>query len=150
MAAKSPPPRNDSDTRAETRRAVEAWLTDMWPIATGELALTERVTEDVVAEHPYGFGIPALVEGADAVEHLLRGVPKVFSSLRVHNLEFHDLLDPHRTVVEAEGSGTRRGDGAPYANRYVFFVTVRDGRVAAYREYANPAPVAAAVSRDAP
>jgi len=54
----------------------------------------------------------------------------------VGEFEIHDCLDPSRFIVFATGRGrTRRG--VPYENSYVFFATLRDGKILNMREYAD-------------
>ncbi len=45
-----------------------------------------------------------------------------------------------RIAIEAHSAGTLR-DGSAFANRYVFILRTRDGRIAAIAEHMNPKPV---------
>jgi ketosteroid isomerase-like protein len=46
-------------------------------------------------------------------------------------------------IVEAEGHHHLKADGAPVNLSYIWFITVRDGQVARFRDYMNPLQLSA-------
>ena len=56
----------------------------------------------------------------------------------LHSLQIHPLLDPTGMCVEMSVRGRVIADGAPYLQKYVAFIQIRDGELTLYREYWNP------------
>ncbi len=57
--------------------------------------------------------------------------------------EVHDMLDPNKFLLFTEGKGESK-EGTKYHNKYVFFVTMRDGKIYHMRQYfdgGNLAPI---------
>jgi len=88
--------------------------------------------------------IPFMPEGmknyrAGAAEHRADAELRfrLFSEFEwVGEFEVHDCLDPASFIVFAKSRATTCR-GLPYENSYVFFATMRDGKIAALREYAD-------------
>jgi ketosteroid isomerase-like protein len=59
----------------------------------------------------------------------------------VGDFEVHDCLDPASFIVFARSRATT-SRGLPYENSYLFFATMRDGKIAALREYADTSRLA--------
>ena len=47
-------------------------------------------------------------------------------------------MNPDVAVFEMTAAGTIKDTGGPYEMSYVVVLTVRDGRIAHYRDYWNP------------
>ncbi|MDO8361911.1 MAG: nuclear transport factor 2 family protein [Actinomycetota bacterium] len=126
---------NDSPTEI-VRRAIQhlgAFEID------AVLALT---TDDLVLEFPFrGDGGPRQVQGADA-RAFMRAMPKLFTSLPFHDVEVHGELPSGQVVAEYKSNGLTRS-GRSYPNAYIAIFTLRDGRIAHWREYFDPMVVAA-------
>jgi ketosteroid isomerase-like protein len=94
-------------------------------------------TEDVVFEFPYApDGLPRRLDGIRALaEHLARLGPM----LKIGGFALQAVHLAHETVVfefSCEGKGV--ATGLPYHQDYVSVVTLREGRIARYRDYWNP------------
>lgn len=106
-------------------------------------AALELVTDDLVLELPFrGDGAPRRLE-ADAARRFVWAMPKPFATLSFPEVVVHGALPSGQVVAEYASDGVTRA-GRPYRNAYVAFFTVRDGRVAAWREYFDPTAIAAA------
>lgn len=107
-------------------------------------SLLAMFAKDVVFEFPYApAGLPKRLDGIAALEaHLQKLGPLIdFGPM---------ILGPVHgagATVIFEFSCTGRGvqTGAPYDQDYVSVVTLRDGRIARYRDYWNPIVVLTAL-----
>jgi ketosteroid isomerase-like protein len=122
-----------------TPRDIFARMQREWFLQPGPLT-GDLLAEDVVMETP--FGDPARIEGRDAWLAFANPARAAFP-VRIddcHVKAIHDTADPATIVVEYNLTGTaagRRGT-APF----IAVLTVRDGRVARWREYQNPLAMA--------
>jgi ketosteroid isomerase-like protein len=98
--------------------------------------------EDGVLHYPFGFpGAPSSVRGRDTIrEHLVESRRGVDTLISVTDIEatVYESTDPEVIIWETVVSGTRAATGEPF--RFVSgvgVVTVRDGEVAAMRDYTN-------------
>lgn len=103
-------------------------------------ALAELLDDDAVfdvAYAPAGTAFP--VRGATAVQAMFEaGVATMFSRLEFAVLATYPGQDPGVIVVEYASSGVAAPTGRPYSNRYAGIFTIRNGKVALWREYHNP------------
>jgi ketosteroid isomerase-like protein len=83
--------------------------------------------------YPIG-GLPAVVEGHQAIEQLFRAFGTAASSIAVHDVRFHQTDDPDVAFVEERMVAELR-DGGRYENRLVIRATFRDGLIAEIFEY---------------
>jgi len=98
-------------------------------------------TDDVVFEFPFAPpGRPARVEGREALGRYLAATAILsrIEALALSNLEFHQTVNPDVAIAEMTIAGKVKGTGEPYARSYVGVLTVREGRIARYRDYWNP------------
>lgn len=94
-------------------------------------------TDDVVFEFPYApAGLPVRLDGlASLADHLARVGPML--ELRAFTL--HAVHPSEATViVEFSCRGKGVATGLPYDQDYISVVTLREGRIARYRDYWNP------------
>ena len=120
---------------------LRAALGDKLAPADGMLDL---FADDVVFEFPYApEGLPKRLEGRAALAaHLARIGPL----LSFGTMELGDVHAAGETVViESSCTGQGAATGVPYNQTYVSVVTLRDGRIAHYRDYWNPLVVLAAL-----
>ncbi len=104
---------------------VQAWL--------------DLCTDDVVFEFPFAPpGRPSKVEGKQALGEYLTAGPSRVEFDRLNNLETHQTLNPDVAIFEMTATGRVKDTGEPYEMSYVVVLTVRDGRIAHYRDYWNP------------
>lgn len=106
------------------------------PDATG---LLDMVADDIVFEFPYAP--PGGVDRLDGKAALAAYLPGVAAILTIDTLEataVHPCLDAQVVVIEFAATGRGNATGAPYDQRYISVVRVRDGRIVHYRDYWNP------------
>ena len=98
--------------------------------------------EDGLMEFPFApEGWPRRLEGRDAVAAYMRHYPDHIDLHDFPALHIHLTGDPETIVVEMRGVGRLVETGAPFDMTYIAVVTVRDGRIASYRDYWNPLAV---------
>lgn len=100
-------------------------------------SILDMFADDVLFEFPYApDGLPRRLDGKAA---LARHLERIGPLLSFGTMELNDVHHAGTTVV-VEFSCTGRGveTGAPYNQVYVSVVTMRDGRIAHYRDYWNP------------
>jgi ketosteroid isomerase-like protein len=135
-----------------TPREIFDRMRERW-IANETVFDDDTLTEDVVLEMPFAApGRPSRVEGRAGVLAFVRaghsGLPFRFDDCRV--LAVHDTADPGTIVVEYELAATMIATGASAAAPFAGVLTVREGRIARWREYQNPLAAAAAMESAAP
>ncbi|MDG4774640.1 nuclear transport factor 2 family protein [Solwaraspora sp. WMMD792] len=95
--------------------------------------------DDAVAEFPFAPpGYPRRLDGIAAVTGYLIDYPKLIDIAEFPNVTVHQSVDPEVVIAELTATGTVVPTGQPYRMSYVVVVTVRDGRIAHYRDYWNP------------
>ncbi|MFE6868569.1 PhzA/PhzB family protein [Kitasatospora sp. NPDC057692] len=127
------------DLRARNRRAVERYL------ETGPEARLRRYTlytEDGTAALFYtDTGRPIVVTGRERLKRHNELSLEVLPDWRWSDVRLYETQDPDLVMVECEGEGTIRFPGYPegrYRNHFIHGFTLRDGLIAASREYTNP------------
>ena len=108
-------------------------------LAPGADGFAAMMAEDGVMEFPFAPpGLPARLEGRDAIAAHLAGLPALLSIESLSEPEVHLGRDGETAVLEFDCRGRAVATGRPYEQRYVSVITVRDGRIARYRDYWNP------------
>jgi uncharacterized protein len=109
-------------------------------INTGNLAaLPEILHPEISFELPFVAGdTPKVTRGVDAVLAYLQGLPSIATSMRLLDIEVHAFLDDANELVAEYRSEMTLTNGRPYRNTYVTRATVRDGRLAVFREHFDP------------
>ncbi|MFE5942063.1 nuclear transport factor 2 family protein [Streptomyces sp. NPDC056480] len=98
--------------------------------------------EDGVLEFPFApEGRPARLEGRTAVGDYMRHYPDHVDLHDFPEVTIHQTTVPETIVVEMRGVGRLVQTGAPFDMTYIAVVTIRDGRITAYRDYWNPLAV---------
>ena len=110
------------------------WFGKTGPL-TGDL-----LADDVVIEVPFAPpGRPVRVEGKqrwlDLVNPQREGFPLRFDAC--HTRAVHDTADPSTIVVEYELTATNTVTGRSGSAAFIGVLTVRDGKIAVWREYQN-------------
>lgn len=99
--------------------------------------MVDLFAEDVVFEFPYApEGLPKRLEGMPALaDHLARLGPM----LELVEFTLHEVHPSEETVIlEFSCRGRGIATGLPYDQDYISVVTLREGRIARYRDYWNP------------
>lgn len=94
---------------------------------------------DGTMEFPFAPpGWPTRLDGREAVREYLRGYTDVYDIRSVTEQTVHETTDPEVIIAELEVAGVVVHTGAPYQRRYISVLTVRDDRIAGYRDYWSP------------
>lgn len=135
----------DQRALAGPREAFERFRDHL--LAGTSPGLETFLADDGVVESPFApHGAPRRIEGREAFA--ARAVPQR-EALRqrirftaVRDVVVHETADPQVAVIEYEVEAVREADGLRAAAPFAVVVRVRDGRVALWREYQNPAAMA--------
>ncbi|WP_306204074.1 nuclear transport factor 2 family protein [Actinoplanes sp. RD1] len=122
------------------QRMHDHWLAGEPTFDPGLLA------DDVVLESPFGRAEP--IAGRDAVlAYVTAGhasVPFHFVGHRTRAL--HETADPDTIIVEYELTAAMNDSGATASAPFIAVLTVRDGKIACWREYQHTALIARAMT----
>jgi ketosteroid isomerase-like protein len=106
----------------------------------------DAVTEYVVTVPNY----PKRVEGRAALAELYRGYG---DTIRLHNSDdlrrYHDK-EQNVVILEYSGHGKLVSTGAPYDNRFVSVITLKDRKIVYWRDYLDTLAVVHALSDAVP
>ncbi|MFE3411817.1 nuclear transport factor 2 family protein [Streptomyces mirabilis] len=115
------------------RRSLDTFL------AKDMKAWTDLCADDVVAEFPFApEGVPARIEGREALFDYLRAYPDVIDVREIPAVRVYPTDDEDVAIAEWSVKGSVVSNGNPYNMSYATFVTFRDGLIVNYREYWNP------------
>jgi ketosteroid isomerase-like protein len=107
-------------------------------------SLVGLFTQDVVFEFPYApEGLPKRLEGTAALAAHLERLSPLLSFGPMELGKVHAAGDT--VIFEFSCSGVGVATGAPYDQLYISVVTLREGRIAHYRDYWNPLVVLTAL-----
>ncbi len=107
-------------------------------LAPGVETFVEMFAEDGVMEFPYALPSARRVEGRQALEAHLKLLAGMVELLDVSEVTKHQTSDPDVVVLEFASSGRAVATGAPFEQRYISVIRLRDGHIAHYRDYWNP------------
>lgn len=121
-------------------------------LAPAAASFVEMMAEDGVMEFP--FAPPGQVRrlaGRAAVARHLASLAGLIEFEAMIDLVVHDTRDEGVVVLEFGCKGRGVQTGAPYDQRYVSIITVRDGHIVRYLDYWDPLVVLRALpGADAP
>ncbi len=105
----------------------------------------DMLAKDGIMKFPFAppGGVNHL-EGRQAVREYMGGLLRMISIDEMAGLTVHPCEDPAIIVLEFSGKGQSLETGRPYRQHYVSIITLRDGRIARYRDYWNPLALASA------
>ena len=102
----------------------------------------DLLADDVVFEYIITVpGYPRQVQGRAAVAELYRRYGDALILDRCYDLAVHHDPAQGTVVLEYASSGKVVATGAPYSNRYISVLTVRDREVVHWRDYLDPLAV---------
>ncbi|MER5948192.1 nuclear transport factor 2 family protein [Streptomyces sp. NPDC001904] len=118
---------------------VPSWLVGaLTGLATGDMdAWLDVFAEDAV--HAFPFAAPGAVRRLEGKEAMRAHLTRVAGGTRfgsLHDVRVHGTEDD--LVIEAEGHHEDAVTGAPFALRYVWIITSREGQVTLLRDYMGP------------
>jgi ketosteroid isomerase-like protein len=100
---------------------------------------TELFAEDARFELPFSpAGYPKSLEGKAAIRDYIKDYPD--------HIDLHDFVDvavhltdnPDVLIAEMRAEGRVVATGEPYRMRYISVITLKDGKIANFRDYWNP------------
>jgi Ketosteroid isomerase-related protein len=104
-----------------------------------EESYAELFTEDAVQQFPYAPAPYATeVIGREAIVEYISNVTQGAKDWKFDNFIFTATEDPEVFFVEFEGGATVLSTGKDYHQLYIGQLTLKDNKIAAYREYWNP------------
>lgn len=132
--------RSDTTAGDLARRNVALVHRYLETLNSGDLAaLPEILHPEISLEIPFVAGdAPKITAGLDAVTAYLQGLPSIATSMRLLDIEVHALLDDPNELVAEYRSEMTLTNGRPYRNTYITRATVRDGKLARFREHFDP------------
>jgi ketosteroid isomerase-like protein len=74
----------------------------------------------------------------DGFLQLLSMMFVMFQKFEITITDIYDLLDPNMLIARYRGDAEGRGKPVAYQNEYIGFFRFVDGKIALWREYANP------------
>lgn len=119
-------------------------------LAPDALRFVDMMAEDGVMEFPFAPpGLTTRLDGREAVAAHLASLDGLVAFEAMSVRAVHRTTDPAVTVIEFDGTGRGLATERPYEQSYVSVITVRQGRIAIYRDYWNPLVVLDAMGSDA-
>jgi len=116
----------------------EVGLQAMAALSARDMAgLKAFLAADAALEWPFAGPKGVTLQGVEAV---MRGFGPLamLETFVLTPTDIYELPEADTVVIEAHSRGTL-ADGRPdYVNKYVFVLTIVDGRLARWREYFNP------------
>jgi len=113
---------------AQAVEALQAADVDRW---------LDIYAPDAVHEFPFApEGAVTRLEGRDEIAAYMREIPKRTRFGTLSDVRVREAGD--EVIIEATGHHRRISDGTPRDISYVFFITLRDGKVTNFRDYMNP------------
>ncbi|BCP53968.1 hypothetical protein K32_25850 [Kaistia sp. 32K] len=106
----------------------------------------EMMAPDGVMEFPYApAGYVRRIEGREALAAYLGRFVDILAIDRMTDPTVHFTRDADVVILEFGCEGLGLKTGQPYDQRYISVITLKDGRIARYRDYWNPLVVIDAV-----
>jgi ketosteroid isomerase-like protein len=106
----------------------------------------DLLAEDVLFEFVITVpDYPRHVVGRDNLIELYRGYGSTFFLDRCYDLRVHRSDATSTVVLEYASEGKVVATGYPYSNRYISVITLKDRKVAQWRDYLDPLRVFAAL-----
>jgi uncharacterized protein len=97
---------------------------------------------DAVHEFPFApEGAIRGLEGRDAIAAYMNQLPQRIRFGSLSDVRVREAGD--ELIIEATGHHQRIPDGTPRVLSYVWFITLRDGKVTHFRDYMNPLQLSA-------
>ena len=96
----------------------------------------DAIADDAVFEYRYVFpGFPTKVQGREALMALYSGYGDGTVLHSGDALVVHRSQDPRVVILEYEVHGAKVRTGNPYDNRFISVVTIRNRKIAHWRDY---------------
>ncbi|MBX9608612.1 MAG: nuclear transport factor 2 family protein [Gammaproteobacteria bacterium] len=110
----------------------------------------DMMAEDGVMEFPFApTGLTSRLDGRATVAAHLASLDGLVAFHAMPVRAVHRTTDPAVTIIEFDGTGRGLATERPYEQAYISVITVRQGRIALYRDYWNPLVILDAMGGDA-
>jgi uncharacterized protein len=119
---------------------LPGWLSDaLGSLAAGDIDGWMQVyAPDAVHEFPFApDGAVRRLEGRDEIAAYMSRLPQTIRFGTISNVRVREAGD--ELIIEADGHHRRIADDTPLDLRYIWFITVRAGRVSHFRDYMGAA-----------
>lgn len=93
------------------------------------------VTDNTVYEVRYDLGWPRIIQGRTDLMAAFRGYVDNIALRSADNLTVHRIDDGHGAVIEYDIHGTILATGAKYDNRFCSIITIKNRKIAHWRDY---------------
>ena len=131
-----------------------------WGVAVNAREVVERVLEfslsadmegfvelmapDGVIEWPYRpESVPDTLNGRDEIRAFMATGGRLITFETHADMVIHETADPEVVIIEYTVHGHVTATGAPFTQRVIAVIRVRDGFIVHYRDYINPLPLLA-------
>jgi len=108
--------------------------------------LADLYADDAVVDLPFAIPAPLHLEGRDALRAHFAAAAAGPVAVEAHNVVVHETADPEVIVAEYDYRGRVTTTGRSFEVANVVVLRIRDGRIAASRDYHNHAAIAEALS----
>lgn len=133
-------------TESDSPREIGLRLLD--GITSGEWdRLADLYADDVVVEMPFRPPRPGRIVGRDAVHRHFMTVAQGRVELTASNVVVHETGDPEVVILEWDYDGRVTATGRTFRCGNVQVLRVRDGKIAASRDYHDHLTIAAALDQ---
>jgi ketosteroid isomerase-like protein len=127
---------SDEETREQNKELIRYYYTHMFEIvAAGIDEASKFKTQDATTSLPFAGATPP--SSNDYGWAGMQTVPETFQFWRHEIVAIFDCLDPDQLIVEADAVARTRTLDLDYHQRYVIFLTFRDGKIEQMKEYFN-------------
>ena len=116
--------------------ALPAWLSDaIDSLGAGDIDGWMKIyAPGAVHEFPFADeGRAARLEGHDEIAAYMSRIPKMIRFGALEDIQVREAGD--ELIIEAEGHHRSAEDDTPFDLKYIWFITVHDGRVSHFRDY---------------
>jgi uncharacterized protein len=141
MAAETPAPTGP----ASPRQVVEALMRGISDGAWAELH--NWYAEDATVDYPFGVPAPTRLQGRAAIEGYFAQTATLPLTLKARDMVIHETADPEVVIAEWDYDGLNTTTGRAFQVSNIQVTRVRDGKIAASRDYHNHAALADALGR---
>jgi ketosteroid isomerase-like protein len=124
----------DSEKREANKQTLHRLLASISALDAD--GLRDQLHDSVVFTLPYDSTIPDC--DRDGVVQLLSKMFVIFKKFELTITEVYDNLDPDLLIAQYQGDCVGRVKPVLYKNEYIGVFRFVDGKVANWREYANP------------
>jgi uncharacterized protein len=117
------------------RQVVEAVMQGISQAAWADLHAW--YADDAIVEYPFGLPAPSRLEGVEAIRKYFATAARFPLTLTPRNMVIHETADPEVVIAEWDYDGLVTTTGRAFKVSNIQVSRVRDGKIAASRDYHN-------------